>query len=61
MDKGVENVLVCYAMVQARAEGRGSFIASPHTTIKIIIYFTYKAQISIGLFLFAPRINNSHD
>ena len=61
MDKGVENVLVCDAMVQARAEERGSFIASPHTTIIIIIYFTYKAQISIGLFSFALGINNSHN
>ena len=27
VDKSVENVLVCDAMVQARGEGRGSFIA----------------------------------
>ena len=31
MDKGVENVLVCDAMVQARGKGRGSFIAGPST------------------------------
>ena len=30
-DKGVENVLVCAAMVQARGDSRGSFIASPST------------------------------
>ena len=28
---GVENVLVCDAMVQFRGEGRGSFIAGPST------------------------------
>ena len=31
VDNGVENVLVCDAMVQARGEGRGSFIAGPST------------------------------
>ena len=31
VDKSVENVLVCNAMVQARGEGRGSFIAGPST------------------------------
>jgi len=31
VDKGVENVLVCDAMIQARGEGRGSFIAGPST------------------------------
>ena len=31
VDKGVENVPVCDAMVQARGEGRGSFIAGPST------------------------------
>ena len=31
VDKSVENVLVCDAMVQARGEGRGSFIAGPST------------------------------
>ena len=31
VDRGVENVLVCDAMVQARGEGRGSFIAGPST------------------------------
>ena len=31
VDHGVENVLVCDAMVQARGEGRGSFIAGPST------------------------------
>ena len=31
VDKGVENVLVCDAMVEARGEGRGSFIAGPST------------------------------
>ena len=31
VDKGVENVLVCDAIVQARGEGRGSFIAGPST------------------------------
>ena len=31
VDKGVENVLVCNAMVQARGHGRGSFIAGPST------------------------------
>ena len=31
VDKGVENVLVCDAMVNARGEGRGSFIAGPST------------------------------
>ena len=31
MDNGVENVLVCDAMIQARGEGRGSFIAGPST------------------------------
>ena len=31
VDKGVENVLVCDAMVQARGDGRGSFIAGPST------------------------------
>ncbi|CAB4015173.1 RNA-directed DNA polymerase from transposon X-element [Paramuricea clavata] len=31
VDHGVENVLVCDAMVSARGEGRGSFIAGPST------------------------------
>ena len=31
VDHGVENVLVCEAMVQARGTGRGSFIAGPST------------------------------
>ncbi|CAB4020493.1 Hypothetical predicted protein [Paramuricea clavata] len=31
VDRGVENVLVCDAMVEAREEGRGSFIAGPST------------------------------
>ena len=31
VDYGVENVLVCDAMVEARGEGRGSFIADPST------------------------------
>jgi hypothetical protein len=31
VDHGVENVLVCDAMVSARDEGRGSFIAGPST------------------------------
>ena len=31
VDYGVENVLVCDAMVEARGEGRGSFIAGPST------------------------------
>lgn len=31
VDRGVENVLVCDAMVQFRGEGRGSFIAGPST------------------------------
>ena len=31
VDRGVENVLVCDAMVQARGEGRGSFIAGLST------------------------------
>lgn len=31
VDKGVENVLVCDAMIQVRGEGRGSFIAGPST------------------------------
>lgn len=31
VDHGVENVDVCEAMVQARGEGRGSFIAGPST------------------------------
>ena len=31
VDRGVENVLVCDAMVQTRGEGRGSFIAGPST------------------------------
>ena len=31
VDKGVENVLVCDAMVQVRGHGRGSFIAGPST------------------------------
>ena len=31
VDKGVENVLVCDAMVQARGQGRGSFVAGPFT------------------------------
>ena len=31
VDHGVENVLVCDAMVNARGEGRGSLIASPST------------------------------
>lgn len=31
VDKGVENVLVCDAMVQAWGEGRGSFTAGPST------------------------------
>ena len=29
VDKGVENVLVCDAVIQAMGEGRGSFIAGP--------------------------------
>ena len=31
VDRGVENVLVCDAMVQFRGEGRASFIAGPST------------------------------
>jgi len=31
VDRGVENVLVCNAMVDARGAGRGSFIAGPST------------------------------
>jgi len=31
VDKGVENVLVCDAMVEARGKNRGSFIAGPST------------------------------
>lgn len=31
VDRGVENVLVCDAIVEARGEGRGSFIAGPST------------------------------
>lgn len=31
VNKGVENVLICDAMVQARGDGRGSFIAGPST------------------------------
>ena len=31
VDRGVENVLVCDAIVQFRGEGRGSFIAGPST------------------------------
>ena len=31
VDRGVENVLVCDAMVQFRREGRASFIAGPST------------------------------
>ena len=31
VDRGVENVLVCDAMLDARGEGRGSFIAGPST------------------------------
>lgn len=31
VDHGVENVQVCDAMVRARGEGRGSFIAGPST------------------------------
>ena len=31
VDKGVENVLVCDAMVEARGQNRGSFIAGPST------------------------------
>ena len=31
VDHGVENVLMCEAMVQARGTGRGSFIAGPST------------------------------
>lgn len=31
VDRGVENVLVCEAMVMARGEGRGSFIPGPST------------------------------
>ena len=31
VDKGIENILVCEAMVQSRGEGRGSFIAGPLT------------------------------
>lgn len=32
VNKGVENVLICDAMVQARGDGRGSFIAGPLLT-----------------------------
>ena len=31
VDRGVENVLVCDAMVMARGDGRGSFIPGPST------------------------------
>ena len=31
VDKGVENVLVCDAMIRAREEEKGSFIAGPST------------------------------
>jgi hypothetical protein len=36
LDKGVENVLVCDAMVEARGENGGSFIAGPSTHNQII-------------------------
>ena len=36
VDRGVENVLVCDAMVQYRGEGRASFIAGPSTHNKRI-------------------------
>ena len=36
VDKGVENVLVCDAIVQARGEGRGSFISGPSTHNQLI-------------------------
>ena len=31
VDQGVENVLVCEAMVEKQGEGRASFIAGPST------------------------------
>ena len=63
VDKGVENVLVCDAMVQARGEGRGSFIAAPSThnqrierqwrdvfrCVCHLYYYLFYAKESIGI------------
>lgn len=63
VDKGVENVLVCDAMVQVRGEGRGSFLAGPSThnqrierlwrdvfrCVCHLYYYTFYAMESTGL------------
>ena len=64
VDKGVENVLVCDTMIEARGEGRGSFIAGPLTHNQRIeklwrdvyrcichqYYYIFYAMESTGLF-----------
>lgn len=63
VDRGVENVLVCEAMVQFRGEGRASFIAGPSThnqrierlwrevyrCVCHLYYYTFYAMESSGL------------
>ena len=63
VDQGVENVLVCDAMVKARGEGRGSFIAGPSThnqrierlwrdvfrCVCHLYYYTFYAMESTGI------------
>ena len=71
VDYGVENVLVCDAMVEARGEGRGSFIAGPSTRnqrierlsrevfrcVCHIFYYVFYAMEDTGLL----RIDNPVD
>lgn len=63
VDYGVENVLVCDAMVETRGEGRGSFIAGPSThnqrierlwrdvfrCVCHLYYYTFYAMESTGI------------